>query len=79
MIELNLLPHPDAPPGAVDRVRARFSPSGYEPTAIEYRVFASGHLILPAPKQPERRNGLWKTTCFELFVQCSGYEGYQEF
>ncbi len=35
-------------------------------------------LLVPCRTEPERTDGLWQTTCFELFVQGSE-EGYREF
>ena len=63
-----LIRHPDTPCGSVDRVRVRFAPSGYGLTVLDYRVFASAGLTLPPPEGPKRRDRLWETTCFELFV-----------
>lgn len=34
---------------------------------------------LPPPAPPIRTDGLWKTTCFELFVRPDGADGYFEF
>jgi hypothetical protein len=34
--------------------------------------------VIPPPVAPERRSGLWKTTCFELFVADPG-TAYREF
>jgi hypothetical protein len=35
-------------------------------------------LVIPRPATPERTDGLWKTTCFEIFIECGG-DGYREF
>lgn len=35
-------------------------------------------LSVPAPAMPQRSDGLWRTTCFELFVAIGG-EDYLEF
>lgn len=35
-------------------------------------------LVLPPPQEPYRADGLWQTTCFELFLHDEG-EGYREF
>jgi len=42
-------------------------------------VFATAALALPPVEAPQRRDGLWKTTCFELFVRAEGNGSYQEF
>ena len=57
----------------------RFQPTGYGETRLEYRVFASGGLALPAPEGPTRRDGLWETTCFEMFVRVAAETAYSEF
>ena len=36
-------------------------------------------LHTPTPANEERTDGLWKTTCFELFVRRPGEEGYIEY
>ena len=39
----------------------------------------SGSLLLPARSPaPERRDGLWQTTCFEAFIAKDGEPGYWE-
>ena len=35
-------------------------------------------LVIPAPAPARRVDGLWKTTCFEIFIECGG-DGYREF
>jgi hypothetical protein len=74
-----LIYHPDSPPRSIDRVRVGFAPSGYRSTVLEYRVFASGGLILPPPEGAKRRDRLWETTCFELFVHPEPDDPYLEF
>jgi hypothetical protein len=37
-----------------------------------------GELLIPPPAPPERTDGLWQHSCFELFVGEEG-EGYEEF
>ncbi|HST37150.1 MAG TPA: DOMON-like domain-containing protein [Allosphingosinicella sp.] len=74
-----LIRHPDTPSGSVKRIRVGFAPSGYGPTKLEYRVFASGGLSLPPPEGAKRRDRLWETTCFELFVRPEPDDTYSEF
>lgn len=45
---------------------------------LTYRVSGAGGLTLPALAAPERADGLWKTTCFELFLGFAG-KAYREF
>lgn len=45
----------------------------------EFRVVGDvSRLIIPPPASPERMDGLWKTTCFEIFVAGNGDE-YNEY
>ncbi len=47
---------------------------------IRYQVEAPvDDLELGQPHESERRDELWKTTCFEAFVKASGRDGYLEF
>ena len=53
------------------------TPNGCE---AEFRL--DGHvpsIILPEVVMPERRDNLWKTTCFEIFWQPLGGTYYREF
>ncbi len=36
-------------------------------------------ICLPANSEPDRTDGLWKTTCFEIFLRKPGEGGYIEF
>lgn len=47
---------------------------------IRYHVDAPvDDLELGLPGEPERRDELWKTTCFEAFVEAAGSDSYLEF
>jgi hypothetical protein len=75
-----LQPHPAAPPKAVTAVSCavtRQGPAGWE---LQFEVNdPSGALSLPEARQPRRTDGLWKATCFELFLRREGEGGYFEF
>lgn len=45
---------------------------------LTYRV-AGGPVVVPPAAAPLRAGGLWRTTCFELFVKPADGEGYFEF
>lgn len=50
--------------------------------ALECRYELAGDLgaiVVPAIAAPTRRDGLWRHTCFELFVARRGAAGYREF
>jgi hypothetical protein len=77
-MDLDLVPHPAMPPGAVSAVRVLLDREPRE-LRIEYLVLCDpARIRLPAPQRPYRAEGLWETTCFELFLRAAG-EGYCEF
>jgi hypothetical protein len=47
--------------------------------ALDWRVAGAGALRLPEKTAPERADGLWRTTCFELFLRPGAGEAYVEF
>jgi hypothetical protein len=73
-----LIPHPDTPPREVAEVSVVMT-HGPEGLWLEYYVAPAATLVLPEWRKPLRADGLWKTTCFELFVQPEGSAGYLEF
>ena len=53
-----------------------------EPRALVLRYVLSGEvsrLRVPAPRAPARVDGLWRTTCFELFLAPETGAAYREF
>ena len=53
----------------------------HDQLAIRYELQGPlQQLAIPPARsgQPERRDGLWQTTCFEAFLACSGDSGYWE-
>lgn len=72
-----LAPHPGFPPRAVEAVTVTIERDGAD-WSLAYRV-TGGALRVLATDPPVRTDGLWRTTCFELFVRPEGGEGYQEF
>lgn len=77
-MDLFLAPHPAMPPKAVRfvNVQVRRLPAGLE---LLYVVEGDPALLkLPAPQKPSRADGLWQTTCFELFLSGEG-GAYREF
>lgn len=70
-----LLCHPDTPAG-IGGVSVEIIPST-ENLRLTWHVDGAERLRLPPGASAERRDGLWQTTCFELFV--TDAEGYREF
>jgi len=73
-----LIPHPDFPPRAVRGVTVAVECERGD-LRLRYRVEGAAEVIWPAPTPPERTDGLWKATCFELFTKADGAAGYVEF
>jgi hypothetical protein len=78
MLALTL--HPGKPPVA-DSVTVQWEWHGARQLWLRYHVEAAlEQLELPGPsEQPGRRDGLWQTTCFELFLRVPGGHAYCEF
>lgn len=74
---VKLIPHPASPPVAVSAVEVEAAILHGE-SLFTYRVIG-GPVFVPPAASPARTDGLWQTTCFELFVMPAGGEGYFEF
>ena len=74
-----LIPHPKAPASAVDNVTAQVL--GYDGRAlfVEWAVNPRETLLRADPAEPVRTDGLWRSTCFEVFLKSEGSEAYFEF
>lgn len=73
-----LVPHPARPPLAVSAVEARWGIVGPW-LQLRWRVEGAGKVLLPQFTGRRRADGLWRTTCCELFVQPQGGSAYAEF
>lgn len=74
-----LVLHPDCDPGPIRQVTATVAP---RPGGCRARFRFEGDIgsiKVPEPAAPERRDNLWKTTCFEIFWQPVGGSYYREF
>ena len=76
-----LEPHPVSPPESVDRIRVDCA----TPTRSELRLTYildgdTGNIVIPEARPvPRRRDGLWQSTCFEVFLRVGESPGYWEF
>jgi hypothetical protein len=73
----NLVCHPDTPPERVDRVRFDLQTCLINSRLQTWQFWLSflvdakpADVCIPSPAKPYRTDGLWKTTCFELFLRC---------
>lgn len=46
---------------------------------LTFRVTPGAGLALPQAARPTRTDGLWRRTCFEMFVMKAGSDAYREF
>jgi hypothetical protein len=74
-----LLPHPANPPVLVSKVEARVQGLDSHWLTLRWRVEGAQALIVPPFAGKGRADGLWQTTCFELFAKPDGGERYAEF
>jgi hypothetical protein len=73
-----LHPHPDTPPASVRGVVVDVVATATD-LLLTFIVEGGDALLLPEWKSPLRSDGLWKTTCFELFLAPLGSNSYFEF
>lgn len=74
-----LVPHPATPRAAVQSLFVHVQ-RGPQALSLRYVLAARlERLRLPAPRAPARADGLWRHTCFEVFVAAPGAQGYEEY
>jgi hypothetical protein len=72
--------HPDTPAKTVDEFTVDVERNKNNRIWVRYHVEAPvDALELGFPREAQRRDGLWKTTCFEAFVKEVGNPDYLEF
>ncbi|SMQ74467.1 hypothetical protein SAMN06297468_2685 [Altererythrobacter xiamenensis] len=73
-----LIAHPSHPPLEVSGIEARLRSDDPNWLRIRWRIDGVGALILPKIGTKARADGLWQTTCFELFVRPQDGGAYSE-
>jgi hypothetical protein len=73
-----LICHPDTPPRGITRVEARVVGIQGEWLRLRWRIDGVGSLVVPSFAGKGRADDLWKTTCFEAFLQPQGGTAYVE-
>lgn len=73
-----LIPHPDWPPSSVKSVTAQILGFDVQSLFVEFGVMPADGLALPAMAGSVRADGLWQTTCFEVFLRSAGSSRYVE-
>lgn len=75
---MKLACHPDTPCAAVQRLEG-FLSREQGSLAVRFELVADlNRLCVPAPATPRFADGLWRHTCFELFLAGEG-DAYREF
>ncbi|MEY4161011.1 MAG: hypothetical protein RLZZ136_1632 [Pseudomonadota bacterium] len=75
---LTLIPHPDHQPLQVTSVTAAVLGCADNWLRLRWHVQGSAAVIVPPFAGKGRADGLWQTTCFELFVKEPGNPAYSE-
>ncbi len=76
---LELHPHPAHPPLGVTAIAVTLAIADGQ-LLLDYRAEGAGWLVWPPDTAGrQRRDELWRTTCFELFIAGPDGEGYREF
>jgi hypothetical protein len=79
MTALQLIPHPSTPCDFIHALRVQAKPSG---DSLRLTYVVSGdvqRLTVPESRPSAHVDGLWRTTCFEIFLRPHGAQAYQEF
>ncbi len=75
----HLTAHHDAPPSGVRSVDVRWVETAEGRLMLRWQVAGCEQLVLPAFAGKGRAEGLWQTTCFELYVMAEGGLAYDEY
>jgi hypothetical protein len=79
MSTLQLIPHPSTPCDFVRSLTAQMQSRG---AALRLTYAVAGdvqRVAVPESRPPARTDGLWRFTCFEIFLRPAGSAAYQEF
>ena len=72
--------HPDSTCDAIKGIDVEVERVGENGLRLHYTAVGKiAGLLLAPPARPERTDELWRTTCFELFVQEPPHTAYREF
>jgi hypothetical protein len=75
-----LVPHPATPPSAVAGVTCSVTWRDVGEWRLDFMVGSAAEwLRLPPPAPPARADGLWRQTCFEMFLRDPSSGEYLEF
>lgn len=78
MESLRLSAHPQHPPAGVRSVQACLLGLDADGLRLCWRIEGARALVLPAAAGTDRTDGLWRTTCFEVFLRPDDGAAYVE-
>jgi len=79
VLQSNMIPHPKSQPGIALEMESGARRLG-DRLAVSFLLFGDmGKAIVPQPAKATRRDGLWKSTCFEVFVRRQAADAYLEY
>jgi hypothetical protein len=74
-----LAPHPANPGGAVRGLTASARMGGAGKLAVRFELDADmSRIVMPTLRPPVRADGLWRHTCFEMFIALPDSDAYCE-
>lgn len=71
--------HPDTPALAVRGIEARVTGLDAHWLTLRWRIEGAGAIVWPRFAGRARADGLWRTSCFEMFLRPEGGEAYAEY
>src|SRR5258706_7828746 len=74
-----LISHPATPPATVSGVEVRWIEPAAGQLMLRWQVDGCEQLLVPPFAGKGRANGLWQTTCFELYLGTDADLAYREF
>jgi hypothetical protein len=79
-VRRELSPHPETPPGVSVTVHVEVRQVDETWLNLEFHIVCDiDALVLPAPAEPARADGLWQHSCFEAFLREDSSPAYWEF
>jgi putative endonuclease len=77
-LSFTLIPHSSARPRSISSVTAQVTKLEDGGLSLQYEVRPAATLVMPDRDAPWRRDGLWTSTCFEVFVRPGPGSSYAE-
>jgi len=79
-VRLSLACHPDTPSQAIQGIETVVGTAPGGNLTVAFTLEGDIHrLRIPEPRSSRRAEGLWRHTCFEVFVMAEDGPGYHEF